>query len=59
MDIQEEDEEEEGLEELEYNGVTYGKDASNQVYLPDEDGNVDGDSPVGKWNGRKIIFYKH
>jgi hypothetical protein len=60
-ELVEEEQEEEGgeLEELEWNGQTYGVDSEGQVYQPDEEGNVDPDHPVGKWNGRKIIFYKH
>jgi hypothetical protein len=60
-ELVEEEQEEEGgeLEELEWQGETYGVDSEGQVYKPDEEGNVDPDHPVGKWNGRKIIFYKH
>ena len=48
-------EEEEGesldLEELEYKGTTYYRDTStNKIYLPDDDGAVDPDAPLGLWN---------
>lgn len=49
----EEEEEEEAqeveLEEFIYKKKTYYKDAENQVYQMDSDGNLD-DSPIGVWN---------
>ena len=50
----EEEEEEEALEleEIEYKGVTYYKDSSNQVYKMDDDGDLD-ETPIGVWNEQK------
>ena len=42
----EEEEEAMELEEFEYKGVTYYRDAENQVYQKDEDGDLD-DTPIG------------
>jgi hypothetical protein len=57
-----EEEEEEGeeleLEAFDYQKITYARDPDGNVYQPVEDGAVEGD-PIGKWNGKKIIFYKH
>jgi hypothetical protein len=56
-----EDEEEEvavEYEEIEYKGVTYYKDSENQVYLLDEDGDLD-DTPVGIWNEQKQKVLKY
>ena len=51
--LEEEEEEEEAqeveLEEFIYKKKTYYKDAENQVYQMDSDGNLD-DSPIGVWN---------
>ena len=52
---QPEEEEEEAesldLEELEYKGTTYYRDSvTNKIYLPDDDGAVDPDAPLGLWN---------
>jgi len=51
--LEEEEEEEEAqeveLEEFIYKKKTYYKDAENQVYQMDSDGNLD-DSPIGIWN---------
>ena len=60
-----EDEEENlELEELDYEGVTYYKDTDNNVYKTNEDGEVDAETPAGRWlepsAGRgkgKIKFY--
>ena len=56
----EEEEEAEGvaMEEFEYKGVTYYRDAENQVYQLDEDGDLD-DTPIGVWNEakQKVIKY--
>jgi hypothetical protein len=41
------------LEELEYEGVTYYKDPDNNVYKPNDDGEVDAESPVGRWLEKK------
>ena len=39
------------LEELEYKGTTYYRDTvTNKIYLPDDDGAVDPDAPLGLWN---------
>ena len=56
--VEEEEEEELELEPFEWQDETYGKDSENQIYSLDEDGAAN-PTPVGKWNGRKIIFYKH
>ncbi len=52
-EVEEEEEEEEAqeveLEEFIYKKKTYYKDAENQVYQMDSDGNLD-DSPIGVWN---------
>ena len=52
-EVLEEEEEEEAqeveLEEFIYKKKTYYKDAENQVYQMDSDGNLD-DSPIGIWN---------
>ena len=61
--LDEEEEEEEApeeeeqaleLEEFEYKGTTYYKDADNNVYSTDEDGDVIPD-PVARWNGTKLV----
>lgn len=39
------------LEELDYKGTTYYRDTvTNKIYLPDDDGAVDPDAPLGLWN---------
>ena len=48
----EEDEEEQGLEEFEYKGKTYYRDAEGNVYSLYEDGELN-DTPVGRWNSAK------
>lgn len=51
------DEEEEDaleLEPLEYRGVTYYKDADNNVYGTDEEGTVIPE-PIARWNGTKLV----
>jgi hypothetical protein len=59
-EVEEEQEEAEGvaMEEFEYKGVTYYRDAENQVYQLDEDGDLD-DTPIGVWNEtkQKVIKY--
>jgi len=47
------------LEELEYEGTTYYKDPDNNVYKANEDGEVDAETPVGRWleTKGKIKFY--
>jgi hypothetical protein len=54
---EEAEEEEEELEEdfelveLEYKGTTYYRDEkTNKVYLPDDDGAIDPEQPLGIWN---------
>jgi hypothetical protein len=42
------------LEEFEYKGTTYYKDADNNVYSTDEDGDVIPD-PIARWNGTKLV----
>lgn len=56
-EAEEEAEEEEELEEdfelveLEYKGTTYYRDEkTNKVYLPDDDGAIDPEQPLGIWN---------
>jgi hypothetical protein len=62
LEEEEEEEEEEEVaveyEEIEYKGVTYYKDSENQVYLLDEDGDLD-DTPVGIWNPQKEKVLKY
>lgn len=51
------DEEEEAaleLEPLEYRGVTYYKDADDNVYGTDEEGTVIPE-PIARWNGTKLV----
>jgi hypothetical protein len=43
-----------GLEPLEYRGVTYYKDADDNVYGTDEDGNVIPE-PIARWNGTEAV----
>jgi hypothetical protein len=56
---EEEEEEELSLEEFEYKGKTYYKDAENQVYQMDEEGDIS--DPIGVWNQTKnrIIPFSH
>ena len=42
------------LEPLEYRGVTYYKDADDNVYGTDEDGAVIPE-PIARWNGTKLV----
>ncbi len=58
-EVGEEEEEELALEEFEYKGKTYYKDAENQVYQMDEDGDIS--DPIGVWNETKnrIIPFSH
>jgi len=42
------------LELLEYRGVTYYKDADNNVYGTDEEGTVIPE-PIARWNGTKLV----
>ena len=42
------------LEPLEYRGVTYYKDADNNVYGTDEEGSVIPE-PIARWNGTKLV----
>ena len=54
---EEEEEEEEAaleLEPLEYRGVTYYKDADDNVYGTDEEGTVIPE-PIARWNGTKLV----
>ncbi len=54
---EEEEEEEEAaleLEPLEYRGVTYYKDAEDNVYGTDEEGTVIPE-PIARWNGTKLV----
>jgi hypothetical protein len=57
---QEEEEEEEAMEltEFEYKGATYYRDAENQVYQKDDDGDLD-DDPIGVWNESKQKLLKY
>ena len=55
--LEEEVEEEEAaleLEPLEYRGVTYYKDAEDNVYGTDEEGTVIPE-PIARWNGTKLV----
>lgn len=60
-EVVEEEEEEQAmeLEEFEYKGKTYYKDAQDQVYQMDENGDLD-DTPIGVWNEQKqkVLKYK-
>ena len=61
--LEEEVEEEEAeeameLEEIEYKGVTYYKDAQNQIYQMDANGDLD-DTPIGVWNEQKQKVLKY
>jgi hypothetical protein len=42
------------LEPLDYKGVTYYKDADNNVYGTDEEGSVIPE-PIARWNGTKLV----
>ena len=42
------------LETLEYRGVTYYKDAEDNVYGTDEEGTVIPE-PIARWNGTKLV----
>jgi hypothetical protein len=55
---QEEEEESMELTEFEYKGATYYRDAENQVYQKDDDGDVD-DDPIGVWNEAKQKVLKY
>ena len=50
-----EEAEEESLEldEFEFEGETYYKDPDNNVYKPNEDGEVDSEAPIGRWLEKK------
>jgi len=41
------------LEEFEHEGTTYYRDPDNNVYKPNEDGEVDAETPVGRWLEKK------
>jgi hypothetical protein len=41
------------LEELEHEGITYYKDPDNNVYKPNDDGEVDAEAPIGRWLEKK------
>jgi hypothetical protein len=45
-------EEEEGLEEFEYKGATYYRDAEKNVYMTDENGDLN-ETPIGVWSDVK------
>ena len=57
---QEEEEVEDAMEltEFEYKGATYYRDAENQVYQKDDDGDLD-DDPIGVWNEAKQKVLKY
>ena len=57
---EEEEEEEESMEltEFEYKGATYYRDAENQVYQKDDNGDLD-DDPIGVWNESKQKVLKY
>ena len=46
------------LEEFEYKGVTYYRDAELQVYQLDTDGDLD-ETPIGVWNESKQKVLKY
>ena len=46
------EEEEEGLEEFEYKGATYYRDAEKNVYMTDENGDLN-ETPIGVWSDVK------
>ena len=50
---QEPEEEALELEELEFEGETYYKDPDNNVYKPNEEGEVDSEAPIGRWLEKK------
>lgn len=41
------------LDEFEFEGETYYKDPDNNVYKPNEDGEVDSEAPIGRWLEKK------
>lgn len=53
-EVVEEEEEALELEPLEYRGITYYKDAENNVYGTDEEGAVIPE-PIARWNGTKLL----
>ena len=57
-DEAEEEEEALELEEFEYKGVTYYRDADLQVYQLDTDGDLD-ETPIGVWNESKQKVLKY
>jgi hypothetical protein len=59
-EVEEEVEEEAAMElvEFEYKGHTYYRDAENQVYEKDEEGDLD-DDPIGVWNEAKQKVLKY
>lgn len=61
VEEEEQEEEEEGveLEEITYKGKTYYRDGDNQVYQPDEDGEVDTEKPYGVWDEAKQKVLKY
>jgi hypothetical protein len=56
----EEEVEEEAMEltEFEFKGKTYYRDGDNQVYVQDEDGDLN-DTPIGVWNPEKNKILKY
>jgi uncharacterized membrane-anchored protein len=49
-DQEEEDEQGLELDEFEYKGSTYYRDQDKNVYMADEDGNIDTENPIGVWS---------
>jgi hypothetical protein len=56
-EAEEEEEEGEALTEFEWNGVTYYRDSELQVYMLDEDGDLN-DTPIGRWSEEKQKILK-
>jgi len=57
-EVEQEAEEALELEEFEYKGVTYYRDADLQVYQLDTDGDLD-ETPIGVWNESKQKILKY
>jgi len=52
-EVEEAEEESLELDEFEFEGETYYKDPDNNVYKPNEDGEVDSEAPIGRWLEKK------
>ena len=51
-DAPQEEEDEQGLEldEFDYKGSTYYRDQDKNVYMADENGDIDTENPIGVWS---------